>query len=351
MTPNELKNGQTFFVIDVETTGFNVRKCDVIEIAALKVAREDGKFVVKDSFDSYVNPQYPLPADIVAFNEKNNTGICDDLLIRSPVAKDAARAFKDFVGEEHPIVVGHNIVAFDHAFIDAFTMKGINEHFDPSDMVDTLLISKEHEKDQKKHNLGACFERTEKRHSASCPKFHTAIADCYATLDVLEHLDDKYYNKSKDFVQTTMGYTDYDIPEEKKASILADLEQASFPSDLVMIATNSITSVVCAFKEDSYIPRGCAEVYFSPAEAIESSKFLNDKVALKGLNGLLIEKGEKNITVTSYIPSKKLGMQSVTYTRCEPLRYKDEVLELSEAVNKAVKNALSFQFKGKSPEK
>ena len=191
--PDDLQS--EFFVVDTETTGYSPKYADVIEIAAIRCERRNGGFEILDEFDSFVNPHYPLPQDIVDFNRKNGTGICDELLSHAPDDYVVARNFLDFIGEK-PIVVGHNIVRFDKGFIDKLC-GSINERFEVNDFVDTLLLSRQHGTRAKneKHSLDVCLEKTAKRHTSGHNGFHTAIFDVKATLDVLEYLDKEYYQR------------------------------------------------------------------------------------------------------------------------------------------------------------
>ena len=177
--------GKVFFISDTETTGFNPATADAIEVAILKVEQAGDKFKVLDSLDIYIDPGYPLPEKIVEFNEKNHTGINDALLAKSPSPKEAARKISDFFGWR-PTVVGHNFESFDVGFIDKL-YRQLDKSFTPKTIVDTLTLSRKFEP-VGSHKLGVMFEKSDKTYSSASPKFHTAIADCYATLDVLDYL-------------------------------------------------------------------------------------------------------------------------------------------------------------------
>lgn len=177
-----------FFVCDTETTGFSPKNADVIEIAALKVETTRDGFKVLDAVDIYVNPGYPLPAAIVEFNEKNGTGINDAFLKENGVSKKEAAMQMDAFFGENPTVVGHNFQKFDLGFVNKLFMDGIRKPFSPKKVTDTLLLHRKYEPDIPSHKLADCFEMTEKKYSSMQPKFHTAIADCYATLDVLDDI-------------------------------------------------------------------------------------------------------------------------------------------------------------------
>ncbi len=203
-----LKYNGLLYVMDTETTGFTADTADVIEISAIKVRCENGRLTVLDTIDEYVNPGYPLPPQIVEFNEKNGTGICDRFLADKPCADRAAGKVLEFMGlmerslfgqtvisdNEPVIIVGHNIDKFDMPFIRKFFEAEDTFHASQfnADTVDTLIYSKENYAG--KHNLGTMWEYTDKAYCKSHlpldkdgnPVFHTSIADCFATLDVLD---------------------------------------------------------------------------------------------------------------------------------------------------------------------
>lgn len=181
-----------FYVVDTETTGFSRSNADAIEVSALEVIQKNGKFQVVNEFDSYINPQYPLPPNIVEFNKKNGTGICDEFLADKPLAGIVAQDLYDFLGD-NPILVGHNL-PFDEKFIDKLYRENLGIPLETSESVDTLAICRA-KMNNASNKLCDVHAKTKGRHSAEHPQFHNSLADCYATLDVLEHLKEKYYDK------------------------------------------------------------------------------------------------------------------------------------------------------------
>ena len=194
-----------FFIFDTETTGLSPSNADLIEFSALKVKsynkrNDEGKmetvFEVLDEIDFYVNPGYKLPDNIVDFNKKNNTGIDDNLLREKGLRPEAAaQKVVDFLGKD-PVLVGHNSDAFDIGFVNKL-LGNIGEQLTPKATADTLKIARQVIRNSKKGDLKLCnlFEKTDKTYSNNSPKFHTSIADCYATLDVLDYLIKEYAPK------------------------------------------------------------------------------------------------------------------------------------------------------------
>lgn len=182
-----MKDGEVFYVTDVETTGFSTKDADAIEVSAIKVQRKGREFVVLDEFDTYINPQYPLPDKIVEFNLLHNTGINDEFLKDKPLASEIANKLYDFFGC-CPILVGHNL-PFDLKFLNKIYQNCLGRELITKREIDTLEISRRVETG--KHDLASMFEKTDKTFSNAVPKFHTSLADCYATLDVYAYLTKK----------------------------------------------------------------------------------------------------------------------------------------------------------------
>ncbi|MCR5743355.1 MAG: 3'-5' exonuclease [Lachnospiraceae bacterium] len=181
--------GKYFYVCDTETTGIHLRSSDVIEVSAIKVYNNDGRFEIVDTFDSFINPQYMLPRETLEFNIMNNTGIDDNLLSRAPLACEVAPRFKAFLEGEPIFMVGHNIDGFDVPFIKKL-MENNGLTLGDVQTFDTLTYSKP--KISGKHTLGCLFEKTDKYHSKGNPQAHLSIGDCYMTLDVLEYLKNEF---------------------------------------------------------------------------------------------------------------------------------------------------------------
>ncbi|MBI3750414.1 MAG: polyribonucleotide nucleotidyltransferase [Chloroflexi bacterium] len=114
-------------VIDTETTGFDPRMTDLVEIGAVKIK---GTKIV-DRWSTLVNPGRPIVG-----NQMH--GITDKDVKGAPSPKDAAAQLLKFVGDAR--VVGHN-VGFDLGFIEAAVGGGFR--FAPGTYLDTLVIARE----------------------------------------------------------------------------------------------------------------------------------------------------------------------------------------------------------------
>ncbi len=114
-------------VIDVETTGFDPKMSDLLEVAAVKVKGTE----IVDRWSTFVNPGRPIVG-----NQMH--GITDKDVKGAPNAREAVDQLLAFVGDAK--IVGHN-VGFDLGFIEE--AKGEGFRFQPGTYLDTLVIARE----------------------------------------------------------------------------------------------------------------------------------------------------------------------------------------------------------------
>jgi len=156
-----------FVVFDLETTGFNYKYGDIIEIGAIKVKNNE----IVDVFETFVRCNYNIPSKIV-----NLTGITNEMLLDAPNINEALDNFKNFI--EDKLLVAHN-AHFDINFIyDAFE-EHCNIEFD-NNFLDTLRISRLLFRDFKTHRLNFLSEKLDFTNKPS----HRSLSDCYATLEL-----------------------------------------------------------------------------------------------------------------------------------------------------------------------
>lgn len=125
----------TFTIIDLETTGINVRLAEIIEIAAVKYV--NNKEVA--TFNEFVRPKKPIPQKVTEL-----TGITDLHVYNADDISIVLKKFLDFIGDS--ILVGHNIGSFDLTLIYDYAKRlyGIDVS---NNYIDTKYIAQNKYKD------------------------------------------------------------------------------------------------------------------------------------------------------------------------------------------------------------
>ena len=130
-----------YVVLDIETTGLSVRNCGITQIGALKY--KNGEIIGR--FDSFVNPEMPIPANIAEM-----TGITDEMVKDAPSESEAVKAFLEF--SNGAMLVAHN-ANFDISFIRRVAID--NDIMFANSYLDTVALSRYINSDIKKHTLDA----------------------------------------------------------------------------------------------------------------------------------------------------------------------------------------------------
>jgi DNA polymerase-3 subunit epsilon len=154
-------------VVDIETTGLNTRKDDLIQVGAVRIV--DGKLLDGDSFERLANPGRPIPVDPQRFH-----GITDEMVAHAPTGGDILQEFLDYAG--NAVLVGYNI-AFDLAF-----MNRVGEVRNPT--LDTMLLSVGAFPSRQDHSLEALADHFDEEIHGR----HTALGDADATARIFLHL-------------------------------------------------------------------------------------------------------------------------------------------------------------------
>lgn len=133
-----------FVVFDIETTGLDRRNCGITEIGAVLV--KNGEVLAR--YDTFVNPEMPIPAEITAL-----TSITDEMVKDAPVIADVLPEFFGFIGDR--LLIAHN-ASFDTGFIRTAAER-VGLPFE-NPYLDTLALSQHLNKDLKRHRLDALAE-------------------------------------------------------------------------------------------------------------------------------------------------------------------------------------------------
>ncbi len=164
--PNDKDLSQPVVVFDIETTGLSFKYDKITEIGAVKV--QNGSVV--DTYNALVNPEMPIPMEIVEL-----TGITDDMVANKPTIDIVFPEFIKFISD-CPLVA-HN-ASFDISFIKAEAQRQKIE-FNPV-VVDTLLLSRLLIPNKKRHRLN----QVAKYLGISLENHHRAVDDATATAKI-----------------------------------------------------------------------------------------------------------------------------------------------------------------------
>lgn len=136
-----------YIFFDVETTGLDPEKDDLIEIAAVLV--KNG--VILKEFQCLIKTDKILEPKITEI-----TSITQKMLDDEGIdVKDALTQFIEFIGDRE--LVGHNIIGFDMKFLDIHLYRHLNTQI-RNKAIDTLMLSRVMFKSLKSHALFAVGE-------------------------------------------------------------------------------------------------------------------------------------------------------------------------------------------------
>lgn len=135
----------TYCVLDLETTGLSFRTDKITEIGIMKV--KNGEVI--DEFSCFVNPEKPIPYEVVEV-----THITDDMVKDAETIEKVFPKLLDFIGDS--VLVAHN-ADFDIPFLK-YHGKQLGYSLENT-YLDTLRLAKDLFPDFKKYKLGLIAEK------------------------------------------------------------------------------------------------------------------------------------------------------------------------------------------------
>jgi DNA polymerase-3 subunit epsilon len=156
-------------IFDLETTGINITRDRIVEIAIVKIY-PDGS---EETLHRRVNPGIPIPPEITAIH-----GISNEDVAREPTFEECAKEITDFIGESD--LGGYNSNKFDIPVLAEELMR-VGSDFDVSarKFVDVQNIF--HKMEQRTLSAAYQFYCTKSLDNA-----HSALYDTKATWEVLQ---------------------------------------------------------------------------------------------------------------------------------------------------------------------
>lgn len=158
-------------VFDIETTGLEATKCEIIEIGAVKL--HDGK--ITETFETLIKPNSEIPDEIIKL-----TGITPDMVVNSPTIKQVMPDFYKFC--YGTTIMAYNI-DFDYKFISVHGKK-LGYVFD-NPQIDVLYLARAFVPGLKNFKLGTVCKKL----GVSLENAHRAVHDAMATAEVVIKLN------------------------------------------------------------------------------------------------------------------------------------------------------------------
>ena len=154
-------------VFDIETTGLEATRCEIIEIGAVKI--HNGK--ITETFETLIKPIQEIPDEIIEL-----TGITPDMVVNSP-------SFKQVIPDFYKFCYGTTIMAynidFDYKFISVHSKK-CGYIFDMK-QIDAMYLARAFVPGLKNFKLSTVCKKL----GVSLENAHRAVHDAMATAEVV----------------------------------------------------------------------------------------------------------------------------------------------------------------------
>lgn len=182
----------TYYVLDLETTGFSAVTEKITEIGIMKV--KDGE--VLDEFSCFVNPEKHIPQRVTEV-----TNITDEMVADAETIEKVFPKMLEFIGnDKNAVLVAHN-AGFDIGFLKQ-NAKVLGYDFDYT-YLDTLSLAKDLFPEYKKYKLGKIADNL----GIKVDVAHRALDDVDTTVKVfkvmLDMLDKRGAKKIEDIDQVS----------------------------------------------------------------------------------------------------------------------------------------------------
>ena len=162
-----------FVVLDTETTGFHAYGGDeIIDIAMLEL---QGLEQTGRRYQTYINPQRPIPAESTAIHHLTDKDVAD-----APLLEEVLPEILGFI--DNAVLVGHH-VNFDIRFINKALQKYCHGLLQ-NPWIDTMLLFLEHRGQIGHYTL----EEVARNCQVEITHRHSAEGDAIATAAIFQHL-------------------------------------------------------------------------------------------------------------------------------------------------------------------
>jgi len=154
-------------VFDIETTGLEASRCEIIEIGAVKI--HNGR--ISETFETLIKPKTTIPEEITEL-----TGITDDMVVNAPSLQQVMPDFYKFC--YGTTIMAYNI-DFDYKFINTYGKK-LGYLFDMK-QIDAMFLARSFVPGLKNFKLSSVCKKL----GVSLENAHRAVHDALATAEVV----------------------------------------------------------------------------------------------------------------------------------------------------------------------
>lgn len=171
-------------IIDVETTGLNCRKNEIIEVSAIKY---EADFTPDFCFTTLCKSKIPLPDEI-----KTITTITDDMIANSPAFENVVDSLSEFINGCN--IFGYNL-EFDlkFLFVHGLDLPTKAKYYDVMDLVKSKLKRAPYNSDSYNYDvLDYKLDTIAKYYNIYRNNAHRSLSDCLATGKVLKNLIEEF---------------------------------------------------------------------------------------------------------------------------------------------------------------
>ena len=203
----------SYVVLDLETTGTNHYKDEIIEVGAIKY--NNGKEVERLSL--LIDIETEIPNKVIEL-----TGITNEMISNEGKSKGVVMLnLCEFLGDY--IVVGHNIASFDSKFLDDAYKQCLGFTF-PNDYVDTLFLARQECSSLEHHRLADLSEL----YNIDYSKAHRAIEDCIINHLVYEKLAFGRVQCEDEYKEYFLQMQDQPLEEDFEVDEMVEIEESEY---------------------------------------------------------------------------------------------------------------------------
>jgi superfamily I DNA/RNA helicase len=288
--------GEEIVFLDLETTGTDIFRAEIVELAAIRVHLKEGKAIEVGHFHSLVRPSGPIPPAATSVH-----GITDADVAGSPSLKEVLPRFLDFLGDLP--LAGHNIDSYDLPILRRHAGRLLNRVI-PNLTLDTLPFSKRLFPNES-HRLETLAEKL----LIKTASFHRALDDVRTNAEL--------FVKMAEIDEASRGRAfSQDLPVALAIALAVDGESPVDPSVLRSAAARCFVHIAGSVEEQPFVRRllerltshgkrtalnQAERLARLPVEWTETDSALHARIEFLQNEAVNLEKDLPDVTLTEYL--------------------------------------------------